>query len=95
MSPMKIKFLCTNCNNELPQDGNQLICNNCKTSGMPKAVPTIALGNFPIDSNLKLIIFGARPAYSIFSLVSSFVGLKIVVGIVSGLFGSKPSCVTY
>ena len=32
MSPMKIKFLCTNCNNELIQDGNQLICNNCKTS---------------------------------------------------------------
>ena len=32
MSPMKIKFLCTNCNNELTQDGNQLICNNCKTS---------------------------------------------------------------
>jgi len=29
---MKIKFLCTNCNNELTQDGNQLICNNCKTS---------------------------------------------------------------
>ena len=47
------------------------------------------------DFILISIILGAKPAAAIFSTVSNFVGWKIVIGIVDGWLGSKPSCLTY
>ena len=44
---MKNKFLCTNCNNELTLDGNQLICNTCKS------IPAIVKNNIIVYKGIS------------------------------------------